>query len=261
MKIELPMPPVALRRSVGVEDPVHFENPHGILAFSDHVPAEKYRRVFDFGCGCGRVARQMLLQTSNIPERYLGVDLFQPSIDWCNDNLTPANANFEFKHVDVYNAQLNPTGIQQAPLPTEEKFSLINAHSVFTHIIEDNLKFYFGECVRVTEPDAIMRATWFLFDKRYFPMMQDFQNCLYINSDDCTNATIYDLNFVQNLYRQFGLRIIDVRRPGIRGHQWIIYSSKSDGPSVEFPADDADFGMARPPVRMIDLDDDGAPTE
>ena len=250
MTVEFPMPPASLRRSVGVEDTVFFENPHGVLAFGDMVPADKYDRVFDFGCGCGRVARQMLLQSSHVPSRYYGVDLFRPSIDWCRDNLSKANPNFVFEHVDVFNPQLNPGGIDQAPMPTDETFSLINAHSVFTHILERNLKFYFSECVRLMEPGAIMRATWFLFDKQFFPMMQDFQNCLYINSDDCSNATIYDLNFVQSLYKEFGLRIVEVKRPGIRGHQWTIISANESGVDAEFPVDDADFGLARPPVQM-----------
>jgi hypothetical protein len=85
-----------------------------------------------------------------------------------------------------------------------------------------------------------MRATWFLFDKQYFPMMQVFQNCLYINDEDCTNATIYDLNFVQSLYKEFGQRIVEVKRPVIRGHQWEIISANEPGSDVEFPVDDAD---------------------
>ncbi len=250
MASDLPMPPANLRRSVGVEDPRFFENPHGSLVFGDFIPGEKYERVFDFGCGCGRTARQMLLQNKHIPKKYYGVDLFRPSIDWCRDNLTKVNPDFTFHHLDAFNAQFNPRGPAQVSISTKDKFSLLNAHSVFTHIVERNLDFYFSECVRLLEPGAIMRATWFLFDKQYFPMMQDFQNCLYINDEDCTNATIYDLRFVQSLYEKYGQKIVDVKRPGIRGHQWVIISANEAGPSVEFPFDDADFGLARPPARM-----------
>lgn len=249
---EIPMPPIPLRQSVGVEDEKFFDNPWGMLTFGDEVPANKYKRVFDFGCGCGRVARQMLLQTSDIPARFVGVDLFQPSIDWCSENLTPVNAAFEFRHVNVYNAQLNPNGSAQVPLPAEEPFSLVNAHSVFTHITEPNLEFYFSECVRLLEPGGLMRATWFFFDKMNFPMMQEFQNCLYINPDDPTNATIYDLAFVRALYRKYNQRIVTVRNPGIRGHQWIVCSANEAGEDVEFPTDDGKVGLARPPVRMTD---------
>ncbi|HWJ71386.1 MAG TPA: class I SAM-dependent methyltransferase [Sphingobium sp.] len=250
MASDIPMPPVNLRRSVGVEDPRFFENPRGSLVFGDLIAAEKYERIFDFGCGCGRTARQLLLQETSVPKTYYGVDLFRPSIDWCRDNLTKVNRDFTFHHLDTFNAQFNPRGKAQVAFSTNEKFSLLNAHSVFTHIVERNMDFYFSECVRLLEPGAIMRSTWFLFDKQFFPMMQEFQNCLYINEEDCTNATIYDLRFVQSLFEKYGQRIVDVRRPGIRGHQWVIISANEAGESVAFPYDDADFGLARPPVRM-----------
>jgi SAM-dependent methyltransferase len=244
----LPIPPLHLRQSVGVEGVEFFENPYAMLAFGEHVPADKYDSVLDFGCGCGRVARQMLLQSDSVPNRYLGVDLYKPSIEWCSENLN--KPGFEFRHINVYNAQLNPEGVLQSPIPTDETFSLVNSHSVFTHIIEPNLEFYFSECVRLMKPEAVMRATWFFFDKKYFPMMQDFQNCLYINPEDPTNATIYDLGFVRALYRNFGQRIVKVVPPGVRGHQWVVISANEAGDDVEFPADEGTFGIMRPPVRI-----------
>lgn len=248
--LNLPMPPLHLRQSVGVEDERFFENPHGVLAFGDEVPASKYARVFDFGCGCGRVGRQMLLQNENRPSRYIGVDLFRPSVEWCSSNLTDRDASFTFEHINVFNTQLNPTGINQVSLKRSEKFTLVNAHSVFTHITEPNLEFYFEECVNLLMPSGYMRITWFFFNKEHFPMMQDFQNCLYINPDDATNATIYDLPFIRNLYKKYNQRIVDVRKPGIRGHQWVVISANETGADAEFPNDDASFGLARPPVRM-----------
>jgi hypothetical protein len=100
------------------------------------------------------------------------------------------------------------------------------------------------------KPEAVMRATWFFFDKKYFPMMQDFQNCLYINPEDPTNATIYDLGFVRALYRNFGQRIVKVVPPGVRGHQWVVISANEAGDDVEFPVDEGTFGIMRPPVRL-----------
>jgi len=247
------MPPVELRRTVGVEDVVHFENPHRMLVFGDAVPADNYGSVFDFGCGCGRVARQMLLmQPDQVPKRFVGVDLYAPSIDWCKTHLAAVNANFVFRHFDVFNAGLNPSGSRQAlPLPQIGEFSLVNAHSVFTHIIEDHIRHYFMEFAARVEEQGVARATWFLFNKAHFPMMQAFQNSLYINTDDPTNAVIYDIEFVKLLYREAGLDIYRVDRPGIRGHQWVIYASRrADVGDYVFPEDDSAIGLARPPVRV-----------
>lgn len=244
----LPMPPVELRRSVGHEGTDHFENPHGVLAFGADVPAANYRRVLDFGCGCGRIARQMLLQREIVPERFLGIDLYQPSIEWCQGNLT--RPGFEFRHLNAHNIGLNPYGVRHAYIGTDEQFTLINAHSVFTHIVEPDLEFYFEQCVRALSHDGILRTTWFLFDKINFPMMQEFQNCLYINPDDPTNAAIYDVEFVRQLFARHGLTITAAHPPGIRGHQWLLYAQRGAGAHVAFQPDLAPTGLARPPASV-----------
>lgn len=245
-----PMPPVELRRSVGVEDVSFFENPHAVPVFNADVDLDQYRRVLDFGCGCGRVARQMMLQQSHVPQRYLGLDLYRPSVQWCQQNLTPHAPQFEFRHLDAFNISLNPTGTAKCALGAAETFTLVNAHSVFTHILEDNLDFYFDEAVRTLEPGGVLRATWFLFNKELFPMMQTFQNCLYINTLDPSNATIYDIELVKGLYRRAGLTMYKIYRPYVRGHQWLIYARKGFGEDVPFPADDGPIGLARPPVTL-----------
>lgn len=244
-----PIPPIELRRSVGIEDTALFDNPTGNLTFGTTIPGELYRRVLDFGCGCGRVARQMLLQSAHVPERYQGLDLYRPSILWCQQNL--ARPGWEFRHVDVFNVGFNPRGREQESLNLKgETFSLVNAHSVFTHIIERNLEFYFSQAAAAVAADGVMRVTWFLFDKINFPMMQTFQNCLYINADDASNACVYDVEFVRDLYSRHGLTITVANAPGIRGHQWELLARRGQGAHVAFAADTAPTGLARPPVRV-----------
>lgn len=257
MNIELaipsiPIPPIELRRTVGVEDVAFFDNPYRQLVFGDAVAPEQYRSVFDFGCGCGRIARQLMLQRSNIPDRYVGIDLYKPSIEWCIKNLTSINRHFVFQHHDFYNAGLNSSG-SRSPIafPKLGQFSLVNAHSVFTHIIEDHVRFYFDQVANVVADRGATRISWFLFNKALFPMMQAFQNSLYINTDDLTNAVIYDIEFVKSLYRSVGLSIYRIDPPGIRGHQWLIYASRGiPVKECEFPEDDGVIGLARPPTSI-----------
>jgi SAM-dependent methyltransferase len=246
----IPIPPIHLRRSVGLEDVAYFDNPTRGLVFGDAVEATQYRSVFDFGCGCGRIARQLLLQRDKVPEEYVGIDLFKASIEWCTENLTRVNRRFTFYHHDFYNPGLNPGGSRKnVGLPKLGQFALVNAHSVFTHIIEDYVRFYFEEVSSFVADQGCIRVSWFLFNKAYFPMMQTFQNSLYINTDDPSNAVIYDMEFVRELYKSSGLGIYKVEPPAVRGHQWLIYAKK--GASVcnlEFPEDVAPIGLARPPI-------------
>jgi len=58
---ELPIPPFEMRELVGPTDEALFDNPNGDLHFPDLSP-EAYESVVDFGCGCGRVARRLMLQ-------------------------------------------------------------------------------------------------------------------------------------------------------------------------------------------------------
>jgi len=252
--MKIPFPPVELMKSVGSADESFFDNPKGELAFLDEIAPEKYERIFDFGCGCGRIARKMMCQKENRPKHYLGIDLFEKSIKWCTANLSKIDKNYVFVHYDVFNTQFNPKSRQaRKPFPTSEKFSLVNAHSVFTHIIECQLEFYLSECSRVLAEDGIFRATWFLFDKTGFPMMQEFQNCLYINPDNLTNATIYDYNYIQKKYADQGLLIYKIIPPTVRGFQWFLFAAKESVglEKAEFPDDIAPLGLMRPPVSIL----------
>ena len=96
---KIPLPPIELRRTIGSVDPAFFDNPDGKFIFGDKISPVNYSRVFDFGCGCGRVARQ-LLQQKVVPERYVGIDLNKQSIDWCVENLSRINENFSFHHYE-----------------------------------------------------------------------------------------------------------------------------------------------------------------
>jgi ectoine hydroxylase-related dioxygenase (phytanoyl-CoA dioxygenase family) len=251
---KLALPPVSLRKTVGPIEDGFYENPGGVPIFGDAVPEEKFEAVFDFGCGCGRNARQMMLMKRR-PNRYLGIDLNREAINWCTANLGVHDQAFEFQHFDVFNAQLNPQEWKAErsytlAFPTSRRYTLVNAHSVFTHITEPSIGFYLGEVARVLDLGGVFRSTWFLFDKRGFPMMQEFQNCLYINLEDATNATIFDYRFLENLFSKVGLVIHRITPPVIRGFQWeLIASHLAAGQSpAEFPEDVAPIGICRPPV-------------
>src|SRR2546425_460600 len=95
----LPLPPPDMRALVGLTDPAFYDNPTGGLVYP-HLDPSTYRKVFDFGCGCGRVARQLIQQRPQ-PDRYVGVDLHRGMIEWCKANLAPHAPGFEFHHHNV----------------------------------------------------------------------------------------------------------------------------------------------------------------
>jgi SAM-dependent methyltransferase len=257
---ELPFPPDEMRRLVGHTDVAKFDNPSGGLAFPE-VPVEGYDSVLDFGCGCGRSARQLIQQRPR-PRAYLGIDVHRGMVAWCQRNLAPRAPGFRFEHHDVLNRAFNPAGtreVAELPLPARS-VSLVHAWSVFTHLVEPHAVHYLHEVERVLREDGYFHSTWFLFDKTGFPMMQDFQNALFVNEQDPSNAVIFDARWLQATAAELGLKLVAARIPKTRGYQWqLVFAPRaSPRPEVPLPEDTSPIGRSRkPPLLPADAENIG----
>src|SRR6185369_13015906 len=108
------------RALIGRVDEEYFDNPSGAPVFPE-LPPSAYDSVLDFGCGCGRIARQMIQQTRP-PRRYVGVDIHGGMIKWCRKTLAPLAKGFEFHHHDLFNRSLNPRGaLGHMPFPVPDR--------------------------------------------------------------------------------------------------------------------------------------------
>ena len=248
-KRTLPVPPPELRKLIGGLEPDRFDAPPGEPVFPT-IHESQYASVLDFGCGCGRIARQLAVAAAPMPGRYIGIDLHRGMVQWCTENLASRLPNFAFVHHDVYNAGLNPdpslTLVASFPVE-DDSITLLVAWSVFTHLVQSQAEYYLDEVARVLAPDGVIIATFFLFDKAYFPMMQEFQNALYINETDLTNAVILDRQWLLDSLEARGLRIRDAQPPFIRGFQWRLEIVPGHG-SVSLPEDHAPFGRRPSPT-------------
>ena len=211
-----------MRQLVGPTEEAAFDNPTGDLVYP-YLPAAAFRSVFDFGCGCGRVARQ-LIQQHEPPERYVGVDLHRGMVRWCRENLAPHAHGFEFHHHDVYDAHFNPRGrAEMLPLPGDEgSATLVNAFSVFTHLTQAQAAFYIREVARLLAPEGFVHSTWFLFDRREFPMLQGDMAALYVSYEAPSAAVIFDRTWLRARAADAGLVITQVQPPAFRGYQWTV---------------------------------------
>lgn len=243
---DLPLPPLEFRRLVGPTAAEAFDNPDR-RPLVPHLDARAWEFVFDFGCGCGRLARRLALQEPR-PARYRGVDPHKGMIDWCRSHLEPRLPGFEFRHHDVFQEFMNPGGqLETLPLAAADgEVTLFMAWSVFTHLFEREAAFYLGEIARVLAPGGVAITTWFLFDKRDFPMMQSFQNALFISDFDPTNAVIFDRGWLREEAARAGLAMTRITPPEVRGFQWTIQLEPAAGrQSVDFPPDTAPEGIVR----------------
>jgi len=240
-----------MRQLVGRTDERDFDNSSGAPVILGIDPG-LYRSVMDFGCGCGRLARQLIQQRPR-PERYEGIDLHPGMIAWCQENLASRAHGFTFHHHDVFYEAFNPGPDKPLwrPFPFGDGgFSLVIALSVFTHLTQDQSERYLAEVARVLAPDGLFVSTFFVFDKRDFPMMQEAQNTLFINQFDVRNAVIYDRRWLSRAAGAAGLTICTATPPQVRGFHWRIYM-KPSGPGVEpveIPEEVGERGNRPPPA-------------
>jgi SAM-dependent methyltransferase len=260
----LPLPPLELRRLVGPTDVRDFDNPDGRLIWGDMAygplgAGEAYQHVFDFGCGCGREARQLLQQRQPLL-RYVGVDISPTMIQWCQQNLD--RPGFKFFHHDVWSP--NPCyGSTESPnkvLPLRQygtDFTLINALSVFTHLLEPQARFYLQELRSMLAENGLFRVSWFFFNRDWFPILNPDQHCLYVNDADPTQAVYYDWGFFVSMIQELGLKLVDVSWAEISGHQSMVLLARGDAfedrsATVAPSGRVLGFGSSAPPLSAQD---------
>jgi SAM-dependent methyltransferase len=146
----LPIPPARLRVLVnGVPDLDWFLASgkaqtgylRELLAGLDR-PVEQMDAILEFGCGCGRMTRWW--GTEELRAEVDACDYNAELIDWCRENLP---------FVEATTNELRP------PLPySENRFDLIYAFSVFTHLSVELAHGWLRELRRVAKPGGLI---WF----------------------------------------------------------------------------------------------------
>jgi SAM-dependent methyltransferase len=230
----LALPPIELRALVSpVTDDSYYDNATGEyiwgpLDVGPLQPGEAYTKVLDFGCGCGREVRRLLLQ-KDAPKEIVGIDISRKMIDWCTENLgQPGRVTFHYH--DVWNpwyAPENTRGSKTQPIRhAGSDFTIIEANSVFTHILQEESKFYLEEMQAMLAPRGIIRSTWFFINKKAFPMMGERENTVFVSESDPTSAVFYDWNYFVNLTRSLGYRIVRVDWADILGFHNVVYLAR-----------------------------------
>src|SRR5260221_7114184 len=223
------LPPYSLRSFVG--EAHDFENVG--RWFAEDLERlgllERGTRIFEIGCGCGRLARLLAADPKlrELELSYTGMDIDRASIDWCRRHINPLNPRFDFYHADCHNASYNPSGSISASSyrfrHMDASFDLILLTSVFTHVLPDELTHYVSEIARLLTPYGIAYASFFLYgsdgesdrsDRHPLEFSVTHDDYAVSLKDFPANAVAFNEAFVCKSLHRAGLKLLGPPRYG-----------------------------------------------
>jgi SAM-dependent methyltransferase len=129
-----------------------------------HLDTES-NAILDVGCGTGllAIASEPFLGDRG---RYVGLDVVSQDIAFCRAHYP---ARFHFALVDARNATYAPLSSgERRPWDLDaESFDMVTSLSVWTHMAEEDARFYMKEVRRVLRPGGKALITMFVLDEAY----------------------------------------------------------------------------------------------
>ena len=174
----------------------------------------------DVGCGCGLMAL-FLKEYFTEDARYIGLDIHQRSIKWCQQNISRRYPNFQFVHSDLKNLAYNPRGTCRAEeysFPFEDQtFDVILLKSVFTHMRPPEVDNYLAELSRLLKNTGRCLVTFFLLNEEQARLAAEGRNQFnfrfgegvwrYVSEQSPENTVAYEEGHVRELLRRHGLKL------------------------------------------------------
>ncbi len=187
-------------------------------------------QVLEVGCGPGRSALALADFLAG-GGRYHGIDVDKRVIRWCRRHVEPRWPAGNFTHIDVWNGVYNKRGRIapdrfEFPFP-DASFEVVFATSVFTHMLDDDVRRYVREVQRVLRPGGRSLCTFFVigdaaraapaghWDIAFTPSATP--GCWLLNHDAPEKAVAYEEAVVRAWYADAGLMLDEP----IRWGEWI----------------------------------------
>lgn len=167
------LPPVEYMQKIGSNDADHFRDVMFSM-FSELVGRfglDNRSRVLDIGCGCGRLAIPFSYYLDS--GRYYGVDVWDAGIEWCRKHLLGDRKHVEFQCLgsnnNYYFGQYDASVRNDYRMPriADKSIDLVFAISVFTHLVERDVRSYLSEITRVLDEQGAAYISAFVIDE-YF---------------------------------------------------------------------------------------------
>jgi SAM-dependent methyltransferase len=170
-----PIPPLRLIVRTGVGNNIIFphynyltESARIWLHFFNKGVATLDSSIVDIGSGVGKSAvalRDFDYAGEQFRGVYYGFDVDPEMTQWCQEHFPPEH--FTFAWVDMHNEVYSPHGsIGNKPcLDCEDgTIDLVFSQSLFSHLLEEDIRHYMSESLRVLKSGGTMSMTFFCMD-------------------------------------------------------------------------------------------------
>jgi len=183
-------------------------------------------RIVDVGSGCGKTAvtlRDFDYMGERFRGQYYGFDVDAGMVRWCQKNFSPEH--FSFRTVPMFSAVYNPGGPSGATVDLngceDGTIDLVLSQSLFSHLLESDVRGYVKEAARMLRPSGIMAMTFFCMDdlralnllggRWTFAQRRD---AAYIENERYPEAAVaYDRQWMEQLCRDAGFGRVETILP------------------------------------------------
>jgi len=182
--------------------------------------------IIDIGSGCGKSAvtlRDFEYMGEKFRGKYYGFDVDAEMVQWCQENFDPEH--FTFRAIESYSAVYHPAGSEGATARLEgcddKSIDFVFSQSLFSHLLEDDLRNYICEAARVLRPGGSMAMTFFcLDDLRHLNLLggrwtfsHRIGNSYVENAKYPEAAVAYERSWMEEVCRQTGYSKVETILP------------------------------------------------
>lgn len=196
-----------------------------VNALKKEVALTKDTVMLDFGCGQGRIVNSLEYTKTDVGT-YNGVDTDERSINWCKKYLAPYDPKYNFIFLPAFNARYNDKGGELKDLPFEANtFDVIFLNSVFSHMLEKDVRFYLAQFFRTLKPGGTVYMTAFV-EKDVPKEVENPTDYLY-NPSGALHVVRFEHDFFMSMVTDSGLDLVNFYHQNIeRTKQSVIIGRK-----------------------------------